>query len=67
MRKDVMHNEGAGECLTHQLNMRVDEPLPLVEPNLTETAAILLFPQKRFWFKPKLNNRPPEIILTIFV
>ena len=51
-----MHNDGAGECWAHQLNMRVDEPLPLVEPNLTETAAILLFPPKRFWFKPKLNK-----------
>jgi hypothetical protein len=38
---DLIHKEGAGEFLTHQLNMRVDEPLPLVEPNLTETAAIL--------------------------
>ena len=47
MRKGVMHNEGAEERLTHQLDMRVDEPLPLVEPNLTETVAILLFPQKR--------------------
>jgi hypothetical protein len=45
---ELIHNEGAGEFLTHQLNMRVDEPLPLVEPNLTETVAILLFPPKRF-------------------
>jgi hypothetical protein len=60
---DLIHNEGVTECVVHQLNMRVDEPLPLVEPKFTETPAILLFPPKRFWYKPKLNKWLPGIIL----
>jgi hypothetical protein len=36
--------------------MRVEDPLPLVQPKLIEGPTIILLPPKCFWYNPKLNN-----------
>jgi hypothetical protein len=42
-------------CL-QKLNLRVEDPLPLVLPKFILAPTILLFPPKFFWYNPKLNN-----------